>query len=169
MAARERCPAIDFGNMIAGVLEGGIDPDRLRGDLAERFRDAHAEVEARRAAGEMGFFDLPGDRALASATRRAADRCGRGVDAIVVIGIGGSALGAAALRDALLPPFWNELDGAARGDVPRLPTRSRRSSAAWTRRGRSSTWSASRARRPRRWHSFSWYGRGWRACSGPKR
>ena len=120
MAARERCPAIDFGNMIAGVLEGGIDPDRLRGDLAERFRDAHAEVEARRAAGEMGFFDLPGDRALASATRRAADRCGRGVDAIVVIGIGGSALGAAALRDALLPPFWNELDGAARGDVPRL-------------------------------------------------
>ena len=121
MAARERSPVIDFANMIAGVLESaGIDPGRLRGDLAERFRGAHAEVAARRAAGEMGFFDLPGDRALAADTRRAADSCRQGLDALVVIGIGGSALGAAALRDALLTPFWNELDDEARGDFPRL-------------------------------------------------
>ena len=119
---RERHPVIDFGNMIAGVLEGGgIDPGRLRGDLAERFRGAHAEVEARRASGEMGFFGLPEDRALARATREAADRCRRrGADTLVVIGIGGSALGAAALRDALLPPLWNEPDTAARGHAPRL-------------------------------------------------
>jgi len=119
--ARGRSPVVDFGNMIAGVIEGGgIGPDRLRGDLAERFRGAHAEVEERRAAGEMGFFDLPGNRALAAETRRAADGCGPGIDALVVIGIGGSALGAAALRDALLPPLWNELDGRARGGLPRL-------------------------------------------------
>ncbi len=122
MTKRRRHPLIDFGNMIAGVLEGGgIDPGRLRDDMAERFRGAQAAVEARKAAGEMGFFDLPEDRALAKATREAADRCrSRGLDTLVVIGIGGSALGAAALRDALLPPLWNELDAAARGHAPRL-------------------------------------------------
>ena len=121
MAAREPRPVIDFANMVAGVLEGrGIDPERLRGELAERFRGAHAEVEARRAAGEMGFFGLPEDRALAAATRRAAGEHGRGIDALVVIGIGGSALGAAALRDALLPPLWNELEDGGRAHAPRL-------------------------------------------------
>ena len=105
MAADSRLPVIDFGNMVAGVLEGaGVEPGRLRGDLAARFRDAHAEVEARRRAGGMGFFDLPADRALAAETRRLAGARVRECDAFVVIGIGGSALGAAALRDALLPP-----------------------------------------------------------------
>ena len=112
---------IDFGNMIAGVLEGaGLEPGRLRGDLAERFRSAHADVQARRSTGEMGFFDLPEDRALAAEVRRAAGAHGRGIDALAVIGIGGSALGAAALRDALLPPLWNELGDRARGGLPRL-------------------------------------------------
>lgn len=110
MAAGARLPVIDFGNMVAGVLEGaGMDPDRLRGDLAARFRDAHAEVEARSRTGEMGFFDLPTDRALAAETLRAASARARECDAFVVIGIGGSALGAAALRDALLPPARSHL------------------------------------------------------------
>lgn len=109
MAGGSRSTAIDFGNMVAGVLAGtGMDPRRLRGDLAERFRDAHAEVEARREAGEMGFFDLPGDRPLAAGTLDAASTVARRCDAFVVIGIGGSALGAAALRDALLPPLADE-------------------------------------------------------------
>ena len=96
--------------MVAGVLEGaGMDPDRLRGDLAARFRDAHAEVEARRRTGEMGFFDLPTDRALAAEIRRVASARVRECDAFVVIGIGGSALGAAALRDALLPSARSHL------------------------------------------------------------
>ena len=114
-------PVIDFGNLVAGVLEGtGLDPRRVRGELAARFRDAHAEVEARRETGEAGFFDLPGDRPLAGRTRHMADAFARRCDALVVIGIGGSALGAAALRDALLSPSWNELDAAARGHAPGL-------------------------------------------------
>ncbi len=121
VTAGSRLPAIDFGNMVAGVLEGaGMDPRRMRGDLARRFRDAHAQVETRGRAGEMGFFDLPRDAALAAATRRAADAFVRECDAFVTIGIGGSALGAAAIRDALLPPSWNELDDEARGRAPRL-------------------------------------------------
>ncbi len=121
MTAGSPLPVIDFGNMVAGVLEGaGLDPLRLRGNLAARFRVAHDEVTERREAGAMGFFDLPEDSGLAAATRHAADTFARQCDALVVIGIGGSALGAAALRDALLPPSWNELDDEARSRLPTL-------------------------------------------------
>ena len=114
-------PILDFGNAIAGVVEGaGVDPARLEGELAERFAAAHAAVEARRRAGEMGFFELPGARDLAAESRAAAQELGRDMDALVVIGIGGSALGAAAIRDALLPAGWNELSGEARRGRPRL-------------------------------------------------
>ena len=51
---------LQFGNVLKSVLgENGIDDDRLSGDLAERFRGAYDEVEARRATGQMGLFDLP--------------------------------------------------------------------------------------------------------------
>lgn len=114
-------PKIDFANTVAGVVPGtGIDPVRLHGDLAARFQDAHAAVAARRRAGEMGFFALPADRDLAVRTGAAAATVAARFESLVVIGIGGSALGAAALRDALLPPAWNELDAGSRGGRPRL-------------------------------------------------
>lgn len=138
MPARNSTVAIHFDNMVAQVLEaGGIDPARLAdsgsakgsadsgsapvGDLALRFHDAFEAVRARRARGDLGFLDLPGDRAFAARTRAVAGALDhRLFDNVVVVGIGGSALGAAALRDALLPSGWNELDGAARGHRPRL-------------------------------------------------
>ncbi len=116
-AADQRAVSVDYGNMLAGVLEGpgGFDSQRLagRGDLAGRFRGAFDDVEGRRATGEMAFFDVPSDRAAVAAALAAA-RAVRRFDALVVIGIGGSAVGAKALGGALLPPFWNEMDAAAR-------------------------------------------------------
>lgn len=117
--------------MLAGVLpRGGLAPERLQpnGDLALRFRRAFDETEARRAAGEMGFFALagalPGDRAvareLADRSRKAAASLRSWCDALVVVGIGGSALGAAALRDALLPPTWTGAGTGAADGLPRL-------------------------------------------------
>ena len=121
MAPGSRLPVIDFGNMLAGVPEGtGVDPRRLSGDLAARFRDACADVEARRRSGEMGFFALPGDRDLAAATLQVARVAARRCDAFVVIGIGGSALGAAAVRDALPSPHRGEPDEGAPAGPPRL-------------------------------------------------
>lgn len=114
-------PVLEFGNMVAGVLpQGGVAPDRLKGELAKRFRRAFAEVEERRASGEIGFFGLPRDHALASRTREAAAAVFDGCEALVVVGIGGSALGARALRDALLPPAWNERGSRARAGRPRF-------------------------------------------------
>ncbi|HYH79856.1 MAG TPA: glucose-6-phosphate isomerase, partial [Longimicrobium sp.] len=45
---------------------------------------------------------------------------GQTFSTIVVLGIGGSALGTIALRTALLHPFWNELDDEEREFYPRL-------------------------------------------------
>ena len=121
-----RLPVIDFGNMLAagtgheGTGAGGIDPARLRGDLHARFREARRTVEARRRAGELGFLDLPGDRRLAARTLEVAGALRGRFDDVVVLGIGGSALGTLALRDALLGPWWNALGAEARRGAPRL-------------------------------------------------
>jgi glucose-6-phosphate isomerase len=41
-------------------------------------------------------------------------------DDLVVLGIGGSALGLIALKTALRPPYWNLIGARARGGMPRL-------------------------------------------------
>ncbi len=93
---------VDYRDMLAGGEGGcGVVPQRLADDLGARFRDAHAQVGRARRAGSMGFFDLPRDvRARARVLAAAASLEGR-FDDFVVLGIGGSALGARALRDAL--------------------------------------------------------------------
>jgi len=114
-------PQIDYSNVIADVLgPGGIEKERLEGDLADRFAVAHEVVQARREAGEMGFFDLPGDDATAATVQELADGFGQWFENVVVLGIGGSSLGGITLREALLGPAWNELDDDARSFFPRL-------------------------------------------------
>ena len=126
--------SVRFDNMVEGVLEGGgIDPARFaragaagrgpergEGDLLRRFRQAVRVVRSWRAQGRLGFLDLPRDRSLAARTLDTAAALRGRFDNVVVVGIGGSALGAATLRDALLPPGWNELGADARGHRPRL-------------------------------------------------
>jgi glucose-6-phosphate isomerase len=115
------CPTLDFTNALAPALgENGISADRLAGELADRFASAHGVVQERRASGDMGFFDLPSDREIAETVQALADGFGQWFENIVVLGIGGSGLGAITLREALLAPGWNDLDGEARSWYPRL-------------------------------------------------
>jgi glucose-6-phosphate isomerase len=112
--------SLDYNNMLSTRLGGrGIDPARLEA-MAGRFRDAHADTTSRRDSGEMGFFALPDGGETVSEIQRFAEGAGQAFSNLVVLGIGGSALGTTALRTALLHPLWNELDDEAREFFPRL-------------------------------------------------
>ena len=111
---------LDYNNMLSPRLGGrGIDPARLEA-LADRFAQAHAEVARRRDAGEIGFFQLPYQSEVREQVGNFANGLGQAFGTAVVLGIGGSALGAVALREALVKPHWNELDDDARDYFPRL-------------------------------------------------
>ncbi len=111
--------AIDFTNMMAGALPDGAGITDAQWDAARRaFERAHAAVEARR--DSLGFLTLPINEALLANTLAVAEQAhGRFTD-VLLLGIGGSALGPIALRTALRPLAWNTLDREARGGFPRL-------------------------------------------------
>jgi glucose-6-phosphate isomerase len=112
---------LDFANMLSPNLEGrGLDPSKLDGPLSDAFESAYADVKERRLSGEMGFFALPEAREAAKAIQELADGFGQWFENVVILGIGGSALGTTTLRDSLLGPHWNELDEEARDHYPRL-------------------------------------------------
>lgn len=112
--------ALEYGNMLSTRLDGrGVDPADLAA-AAERFGAVRAAVEARRADGTLGFLHLPYERETVGHIRAFGEGPGQAFDTVVVLGIGGSALGATALRTALLKPFWNELDDETREYYPRL-------------------------------------------------
>jgi glucose-6-phosphate isomerase len=113
---------LDLNGALRPLLPEGLDPSRLLpgGDLAARFVGAHAELHRRKDGGELGFFDLPYQGEMAERVQELADGFGQWFEDVVVLGIGGSGLGASALRDALVGPDWNERGIEARGYYPRL-------------------------------------------------
>jgi glucose-6-phosphate isomerase len=112
---------LHYGRMFSDRLDGehGLPRARLT-ELARRFGDVQAEVRRRRGQGEYGFYGL-GDQAQAvQQIRRFAEGVGQAFDHVLVLGIGGSALGMKALLNALKRPSWNELDDEGREFFPRL-------------------------------------------------
>lgn len=107
---------IDYTNMLGA---GGIAAGAWANAPA-RFADARAGFEARRKAGELGFLDLPGNVALHAQSTAFVSRTRGRYDDVVLLGIGGSALGPIALRTALRPHGWNALPDTKRGGAPRL-------------------------------------------------
>jgi glucose-6-phosphate isomerase len=108
---------IDYSNMM--ISPGGIDP-ALWSEAGKQFETAKRGFDTLRAVGTVGFPDLPSDTTLLSEVENYA-RAARGkYNDVVILGIGGSALGPIALRTALRPSGWNMLDDKARGGYPRL-------------------------------------------------
>jgi len=108
---------IDYSNMM--ISPGGINPGAWKG-AGRQFGAAKRGLESLRASGTVGFVDLPSDEALLDQVERfASDARGKYAD-VVILGIGGSALGPIALRTALRPSGWNLLDDKSRGGYPRL-------------------------------------------------
>ena len=129
----------------AGVFldQTGISPNDLE-NLAPRLEAARREIledDLRLFAGgapvpkekeplDAGFLELPERLLREYATNRQtselhriltlANRLRDSVDRVVVLGIGGSYMGAKALMDACCEPFFNELSRGERGSRPRM-------------------------------------------------
>ena len=110
---------LDYTNFMADVVSGGISADDWRAASAA-FSRAHAGFGRRRTANELGFLDLPGNDALHRQSTEFVARTRGQFDDVIVLGIGGSALGPIALRTALLKPQWNSLSKDERDGWPRL-------------------------------------------------
>ena len=107
---------LDYRNMLSDRLNGrGFTPEQFA-QMAKDFPRVHAQVDTTK----IGFFKLPYEREVVGRIRKFADGIGQAFDTVVVLGIGGSALGTLALQHALKPPHWNELDDEARDYFPRL-------------------------------------------------
>ena len=109
---------IDFSNMI-GEAVGGI-PEAEWAEQAPKFAEAYAGFEKLRAGGSVGFIDIASDDNLRHQAIEFAERARGKYDDVVILGIGGSALGPIALRTALRPSAWNMLSPETRGGFPRL-------------------------------------------------
>ena len=109
---------IDFSNMI-GEAVGGI-PEKDWLEQAPKFADAYDGFEKLRSDGTVGFVDISNDDDLRDQSTDFAEKVRGKFDDVVILGIGGSALGPIALRTALRPSGWNMLSTEARGGFPRL-------------------------------------------------
>ena len=114
---------IDYANVMSDGstlpdAEQNLVSERELDALAARVLDGHKNLEKMRADGEIGFFDLP--EADISETLALVDRFRPGCDAVVVLGIGGSALGTISVATALLHPWHNMLSAEERSGAPRL-------------------------------------------------
>ncbi|HWA17005.1 MAG TPA: glucose-6-phosphate isomerase [Gemmatimonadales bacterium] len=112
---------LHYGRLLSDRLDGDHGLSRARlSELTRRFADVQAEVRRRRAAGEYGFYRLPSQPQAVQTIRHFAEGVGQAFDHVLVLGIGGSALGMKALLNALRRPGWNELDDEGRDFFPRL-------------------------------------------------
>src|SRR5262245_47243572 len=99
---------LDVTCLVRGGPQGELGVDVADLDAAaRRHGERLAALAAGRRAGKLGFFDLPeGREPLHQVEAYAAARRGR-YESVVVLGIGGSALGTLALHAALSPPLHN--------------------------------------------------------------
>lgn len=112
---------LSYGRCFQDRLDGSHGLPRARlAELAAGFGEVQAEVGRRREAGEYGFYGLVDQGATVREITTFAEGLGQAHDHVLVLGIGGSALGTKALLNALRRPAWNEGDDESREFFPRL-------------------------------------------------
>ncbi|MBI1318156.1 MAG: glucose-6-phosphate isomerase [Candidatus Hydrogenedens sp.] len=113
---------IDIARAKAAAVgsEHGVTPAEYA-EIEPRVLEIHRILEQERRDGKYGFYDLYKDTDALEAVKAAATKFAAfEYENLVVLGIGGSALGITALNTALNPPFYNMMTKAARKRRPRL-------------------------------------------------
>jgi glucose-6-phosphate isomerase len=88
--------------------------DRELKDLAPAIKQIHQQMTDERKAGRLRYRDLPNDRDMIDAVDREVEHFRDRCDVLVVLGIGGSALGNVALQSALNPYTYNLMSDRTR-------------------------------------------------------
>ena len=109
---------LDYTNMMEPI-QSGITATEWE-QAASAAANAHSSVERMRREGKIGFIDIASDNRLLAQSLEFAGKVREQFDDVVILGIGGSALGPIALRTALRPHGWNALSREERKDQPRL-------------------------------------------------
>jgi glucose-6-phosphate isomerase len=113
--------SVNFTNCLVdsiGITHGLTEPELF--GMETRLKDAHESVIRQANAGKLGFVDLPNNTEEAKKIMSWARKAKGSFDTLVVLGIGGSALGNIAVQEALHPTYWNLGDKKARKGWMRL-------------------------------------------------
>jgi glucose-6-phosphate isomerase len=106
--------SLDYNYAMADFVgQGGLQESQLAA-LAGRFAALHQQLGDARAAGSLGFMELPYQTDLLKEIKKVGKPALEWCWDLVVLGIGGSALGAQALMQALAPPQHNKFPMARR-------------------------------------------------------
>jgi glucose-6-phosphate isomerase len=111
---------MDYNNMLSCRVSDGIKREEFD-RLSPQIEKANKAMVEKRAAGKMAWRDLPyNQEAVVKDIEDYVKAKKDEIDAFVVLGIGGSALGPLAVQQALNHPWWNELPREKRGGYPKL-------------------------------------------------
>ncbi|MCX8093743.1 MAG: glucose-6-phosphate isomerase [Candidatus Goldbacteria bacterium] len=110
---------LNFNNMMKERLgKQGIDSNDIK-RLNKKIKLAIKNIKQKREDGQLGFMYLPYDIKTRDEVKKVAELVRDKFENFIVLGIGGSALGTIALRNALKHPFYNMLPSEKR-KAPRL-------------------------------------------------
>jgi glucose-6-phosphate isomerase len=112
---------LDYSGMMSESIgpQSGITPEEL-GELVPAAQAAVKNIIERQVSGEYGFYRLPYDLDTIDTVLHLAEKYRGTFDDFVVLGIGGSALGAKALFQSLCNPLHNLLSPEERNRIPRI-------------------------------------------------
>ena len=112
---------MDYNNMLPHMIgEHGINKETFD-KLAPQIAKANKAMAAKRKAGQMAWRELPyNQNEVVKEINAYVAEMKDQIDAFVVLGIGGSALGPMAVQQALNHSYYNELPREKRGGFPKL-------------------------------------------------
>ena len=111
----------DFNNMMAEMIgsEHGITDHDLK-DIKPVASEYVKNIKEERSAGKLQFLDLPYNKKTVEEVLKTVASIKGKFRNLVVVGIGGSALGNIAIHTALNHPFHNLLTDVERNNTPRI-------------------------------------------------
>lgn len=112
---------LDLNNCLSKVVGGetGLSTADVTA-FTSRLETVHKEFEEERKLGHHAFRSLPEDTGAVKKVQEFANSMKGQLTDLIVVGIGGSSLGARALINALCHPHHNALSAEARGKAPRV-------------------------------------------------